>query len=308
VLTPQRMRPAADAIDDTTISRLRAVIGSQRVLVWLYTPMMNALADAFAHAPVVFDKMDELANFANADPRLRAREDALLARATVVFAGGRSLFRSVEGRTDAAFCYPSGVDVQHFGQARTLRPHSDLQRFRGSPVFGYIGVIDERLDLALLEAVCAARRDAIVVLVGPTAKIDAAILPQAPNLVYLGKRSYDELPALLAGFDVALMPFALNEHTRNISPTKTLEYLAAGRRVVSTAVPDIVADHGDVVSVAESRERFIALLAEVSHRDDLHEERVRRKVRAASWDAIVAAMLRDLRDYGITLSAGGVLL
>ncbi|HEY6234806.1 MAG TPA: hypothetical protein VIW69_06890, partial [Candidatus Elarobacter sp.] len=223
IVTPYRNAPPGDMVDARALHTVRALAGERRAVVWLYTPMMLALADEFAGAPLVFDKMDELAKFAHADARIAPRERALLERADVVFTGGRSLFGSVEGRTRNARCYPSGVDVEHFARARSTPPHADLARFRGGPVFGYVGVIDERIDLALVDALAAANPGATVAMIGPVVKIDAAVLPRRANIAYLGKREYDELPALLAGIDVALMPFALNAHTQNISPTKTLE-------------------------------------------------------------------------------------
>jgi UDP-galactopyranose mutase len=303
VVTPHRSSPASDALDARALATVRALAGGRRALVWLYTPMMLALADAFAGAPLVFDKMDELAKFAHADPRIAPREDELLRRADVVFTGGRSLFRGVEGRTRNARCYPSGVDVAHFASARSVAPHADLAPFAGGPVFGYVGVIDERVDLALVDALAAANPGATVAMIGPVVKIDPATLPRRANVAYLGKREYDELPALLAGVDVALMPFALNEHTQNISPTKTLEYFAAGRPVVSTAVPDVVADHAGTVHVARDRDDFVALVEQARHEDPARARRAAEKARAGTWDAIAAAMRDDLAAAGIDYAA-----
>ncbi|HYW52992.1 MAG TPA: glycosyltransferase, partial [Dongiaceae bacterium] len=303
VVTPYRRAKPADALDARALATVRELAGGRRPLVWLYTPMMLALADAFPSAPLVFDKMDELAKFAQADPRIAPREAEVLARADVVFSGGRSLHRSVERRARVARCYPSGVDVEHFARARATEPHPALAPHRGTKVFGYVGVIDERVDLALVAALADAHPDAVVALVGPRAKIAASALPRRDNIVYLGKREYAELPALLAGFDIALMPFALNEHTENISPTKTLEYMAAGLPVVSTAVPDVVADHADVVHVARDGDEFVALVSRAQRPDPAREQRASAKTRAATWDAIAAAMRADLEAAGISYAA-----
>jgi UDP-galactopyranose mutase len=303
VVTPHRTAKPADALDARALDTVRTLADGRRALVWLYTPMMLALADAFPGAPLVYDKMDELAKFANADPRIAPREEALLARADLVFSGGRSLFRSVEGRARNARCYASGVDVEHFERARGADVHPELAPYRGGPVFGYVGVIDERIDLELVAALAEAYPGATVAMVGPRAKISDAALPRRANIAYLGKREYEELPALLAGFDVALMPFALNEHTENISPTKTLEYLAAGLPVVSTAVPDVVADHADVVHVARDRAHFVELVAHARHEDEPRALLAARKTRAATWDAIAASMRRDLEETGIRYAA-----
>jgi UDP-galactopyranose mutase len=303
VVTPHRA-VAFDAVDDQALATVRTLAAGCSPLVWLYTPMMTALADAFPGAPLVFDKMDELANFAFADPRMISRERDLLARADVVFAGGRSLFHTVERRTRNPHRFPSGVDVEHFAAARALPPHEALAVASGGPVFGYIGVIDERLDLALIDALAAANPSATIAMVGPVVKIDPATLPRRSNIAYLGAREYDELPALLAGFDVALMPFGLNAHTHNISPTKTLEYLAAGRPVVSTAVPDVVADHGDVVFIAHGTAEFIAAVERARTADPARAALAARRVAGSSWNAIVAAMCDELAASGISVGRG----
>ncbi len=303
IVTPRRSALAADALDARALATVQALAGGRHALVWLYTPMMLALADAFPGAPLVYDKMDELAMFALADPRIAPRERELLRRADVTFTGGRSLLRSVEGRTRNARCYPSGVDVAHFEQASAMRPHAALAPFCAGPVFGYVGVIDERVDLALVDALAAANPSATVAMIGPVVKIDPAVLPRRANIAYLGKREYDELPSLLAGIDVALMPFALNEHTANISPTKTLEYFAAGKPVVSTAVRDVVADHGDVVHVARDAAEFVALVERACQPDEARAHRALVKARGATWDAIAASMRDDLGAAGIGYAA-----
>ena len=293
VVTPRRHEPAEPA-DEASIEYLRELIGRRRPLIWLYTPMMLALADAFPDAPLVYDKMDELAAFAFADPRLRNREDALLARADQVFTGGASLQRSVLPRAPRAACYPSGVDADHFGRASSLAAHEALAPYRGGPIFMYVGVVDERIDLELIAALADHRPDATIAMVGPVVKIDPHTLPQRGNIVYLGMRGYDELPALLAAADVALMPFARNEHTANISPTKTLEYLAAGLRVVSTAIPDVVADYTGIVDIAHDIPQFLAYVDGDAPPDDSRTQRARAKVAAGSWDGIAAAMRQML--------------
>jgi len=301
IVTPMRRERGTDAIDDRSIANIRALADGRRALVWLYTPMMLALADAFPGSPLVFDKMDELAKFAHADARIAPREREVLRRAGVVFTGGRSLFRSVEQRTVNARCYPSGVDVAHFARALSVPAHPDLRPFLGGPVFGYIGVIDERVDLELVDDLAAANPGATIAMIGPVVKIEESALPRRANIAYLGKRGYDELPALLAGIDVALMPFAINEHTENISPTKTLEYFASGRPVVSTAVPDVLADHRDIAYVARDRAEFIAFVERARQPDAERLRRAADRAGAGTWDAIVAAMYEDLAAAGIAL-------
>jgi UDP-galactopyranose mutase len=258
--------------------------------VWLYTPMALDLAQVLRPGRMVYDVMDDLASFLDAPDGLVLRQRRLLAEADVVFTGGPSLHRSVQRqRRKDVHLFRSGVETAHFAAGRLLRqPH-------GRPVAGYVGVIDERLDLAILADLAAVVPDWTIRMVGPVAKIDPDVLPQAPNLEYLGMTPYEQLPAVMADLDVALMPFALNEATRSISPTKTLEYLAAGLPVVSTRVPDIVADYSDVVHLADDGQAFAAACRAVV-RDDLvaRDRRVRPLRERQEWDVIAASMARLL--------------
>jgi UDP-galactopyranose mutase len=274
VLRPLRAKHAAVA-DAETVASTRAWIGRRRALVWLYTPMMLALADAAPGASIVYDCMDELAAFDFAPPELRAREADLLARAL----GAR------------VHLFASGVEFDHFASARTIAPHPLLSNLP-HPICGYIGVVDERIDIALLETL--ARRACSIVLIGPIVKIDPAILPQRTNVHYTGQVDYADLPAMLAGFDVAAMPFARNAATANISPTKTPEYLAAGVPVVSTRIADVVASYGDVVTIAVDAESFANAVMAAT---ETPPERIAAGVgraRDASWDAIVDRMWATL--------------
>jgi glycosyltransferase involved in cell wall biosynthesis len=229
--------------------------------------------------------MDDLASFRNAPARLRDCQQQVLAEADVVFTGGRSLHRGVVGSRPDAHCFPSGVESEHFAPARALRST------RERPVAGYVGVIDERLDLGLLAGAAKALPDWDIEMVGPVVKIDPGSLPEAPNLYYRGPAPYADLPRVMADFDVALMPFALDEATRSISPTKTLEYLAAGLPVVSTKVPDVVTDYGDVVAFADSGPGFAAAVraAVEADGDDL-ERRVLPLLERHHWDSIASRM------------------
>lgn len=324
VLVPERAAPPSDTVDGPTIAAVRRFIGTRSSAFWLYSPLFLPLAGAAPGAPLIYDKMDELAAFDSADPRVTRREDELLERAAVVFAGGRSLWQSVRARARAGGAYPSGVDAAHFASAHGPGFDAAAQRDFSSaaaenhrceavkidrqgqssgtqrPIFGYVGVIDERLDLALIAELAAARPDALLLFVGPVAKIDPATLPRASNIVYLGQRSYAQLPDIVAGFDVALMPFACNRATRFISPTKTLEYLAAGRPVASTPVADVVADFADVVTIAD-RTAFPAAVAAAERPNPAQRERGRRLAATFSWDAIVDRMIADLAHNGIIL-------
>jgi UDP-galactopyranose mutase len=226
---------------------------------WYYTPMMLGFSRHLEAVCTVYDCMDELANFKFAPPELTVRERELMSAADVVFTGGYSLWEAKRDRHPNIHPFPSSVDRAHFAKARTLREEPQDQAKIGWPRLGFYGVVDERMDLDLLAALADARPEWSVVIVGPVVKIDPATLPQRPNLHYLGGKSYEELPRYLAGWDVALMPFAINESTRFISPTKTPEYLAGGRPVVSTPIVDVVRHYGELeaVKVAETHEAFI---------------------------------------------------
>jgi glycosyltransferase involved in cell wall biosynthesis len=214
-------------------------------ITWFYTPMALAFAAGLPTAFTVYDCMDELTLFRGAPPELGRWERELLGRADLVFTGGLSLCRAKQGLHHAVFCFPSSVDVEHYRSAREGKSDPADQQPIPAPRLGFFGVIDERMDLELCDAVAAARPGWQLVLLGPVVKVDPNVLPRRPNIHYLGPKAYAELPRYLAGWDVAIMPFALNDATRFISPTKTLEYLAGGKPVVSTAVPDVVSPYAD---------------------------------------------------------------
>jgi glycosyltransferase involved in cell wall biosynthesis len=293
--------PAAADYPDLLVDALRSAGCRPEPDVWLYTPMALDLAQALQPGRTVYDVMDDLASFLDAPEGLVLRQRRLLAEADVVFTGGPSLHRSVQRQRRAGVhLFRSGVEVEHFAAGRRLRePH-------GRPVAGYVGVIDERLDLELVAELAARLPDWTVRMVGPVAKIDPAVLPRAGNLEYVGMTPYERLPAVMAGLDVALMPFALNEATRSISPTKTLEYLAAGLPVVSTRVPDVVGDYSDVVHLADDGAAFAAACRAVL-RDDLatRDRRVRPLQERQEWDVIATAMAR-LVDAGSAGRGGDV--
>ncbi len=234
--------------------------GVSKPVLWFYTPMMFSLARDVDAAAVVYDCMDELANFRFAPESLKTQERALLQRADVVFTGGYSLYEAKRGTHDNIHPFPSSVDVPHFAKGRRKSADPADQAAIPHPRIGFYGVIDERIDLKLLANVAAARPNCSLVMIGPVVKIDPATLPRAKNIFYLGQKSYADLPDYLAGWDAAMMPFAINEATRFISPTKTPEYLAAGRPVVSTSIVDVRRHYGqlDGVRIAGDAGSFAA--------------------------------------------------
>ncbi len=257
--------------------------GIERPIAWYYTPMALEFTRELAASLVVYDCMDELSAFRGAPESLVSLERELFARADLVFTGGESLFRSKRTLHPHVHCFPSSVDVAHFGAARRALPPPPDQAGIRHPRLGFFGVIDERMDLPLLARVAEARPDWHIVLIGPVVKIDPGTLPRAENIHYLGSKPYAELPRYLAGWDVALMPFALNESTRFISPTKTLEYLAGGSRVVSTPIADVVTPFAErgLVRVASDADAFIAAVQAALDEPDSPE-------RLAAVDACIA--------------------
>lgn len=278
--------------------------------VWFYTPMALPMLEGLAPVAVVYDCMDELAAFKDAPQEMRDRETALLHVADVVFTGGPSLFESKRKRHANVLCLPSAVDANHYAPERVRDDHdavnhADILQSRAPhPRLGFFGVIDERLDMGLIEALADADPAWHVVMVGPVAKIDPARLPQRPNIHWLGQQPYDTLPHLVAGWDVCLLPFALNESTRFISPTKTLEYMAAEKPVVSTAVPDVSSLYGQVVCIAQDHAQFIGdcqrELAETPPERALRVGLMRSTVSRYSWESTVHAMRKaiDLVIHG----------
>jgi glycosyltransferase involved in cell wall biosynthesis len=262
--------------------------------------MAYEIADALEPACLVYDVMDDLSSFKDAPQGLRLRQRRLLSQADLVFTGGRSLHRAASAhRSAGCHLFPSGVETAHYASASRLR------RPRRRKVAGYVGVIDERLDLDLIAGIADGLPDWTIRIVGPVAKIDPEQLPKAPNLEYPGKVAYADLPHVMAGFDVALMPFALNEATRAISPTKTLEYLAAGLPVVSTRVPDVVADYGRVVHLADDADQFAAGCWQVvTDSTAEREHRIRHVKRRQEWDYIAARMSGLIRPELVPGAAG----
>jgi len=265
--------------------------------VWVYTPMALDLVQRLEPGRVVYDIMDDLSAFLDAPEGLLLRQRRLIDEADVVFTGGRSLHRfAAAQRSQGVHLFPSGVETSHYARARDLR---DQRGTPGRPVAGYVGVIDERLDLDLIGRLADRLPGWTVRMVGPVAKIDPCLVPQRANIEYLGMKSYPELPAIMADFDVALMPFALNEATRSISPTKTLEYFAAGLPVISTRVPDVVADYSDLVHLADDADQFaVACQAARSQYGDDLERRYRRVLARQEWDTISLRMAELLEQAG----------
>jgi UDP-galactopyranose mutase len=257
-------------------------------VLWYYTPMALAFSRGLEPEAIIYDCMDELSLFKDAPPGLVAAEAELFSRADLVFTGGRSLYESKKHKHQSVHCFPSSIDQVFFASARRPQREPEDQLRIPRPRLGYCGVIDERMDLALISALAAARPDWHIVLVGPIVKIDQKDLPKGSNIHYLGPKPYSELPSYLAGWEVGLLPFALNDSTRFISPTKTPEYLAAGLSVVSTAIRDVVTPYGakGVVSIARSDAQFISAIEGglEKHSSAKRLEKADKLLAQCSWD------------------------
>jgi UDP-galactopyranose mutase len=303
VVAVPRVAPADDpvAAQERLLRELFETEEIERYVAWYYTPAAVAFSRWLDPLATVYDCMDELAAFAGAPPQLTELEHELFDRADLVFTGGRSLYEEKRDRHPAVHLFPSSVDTSHFAKARDPQPDVAEQADIPRPRIGWFGVIDERMDLDLLGNIADARPEWQLVLVGPVVKIDPQTLPQRPNIHYLGARDYLELPAYLAGWDVAMLPFARNEATRFISPTKTPEYLAAGRPVVSTSIRDVVSPYGEhgLLRIADEAEGFVRACEEAMAEDaQERQRRVDAFLTEMSWDYTWADM-RELIDAAV---------
>ena len=270
-----------DQVYDMVTSYLRTQ-HIEEYSIWLYTPLALPIVKRLSPEAIIYDCMDELSAFKNAPPQLIRRETELFSVADIVFTGGPSLYESKKSRHHNVHCFPSSVDGAHFAPRAQGDDH-EAQQHIPSPRLGYYGVIDERIDTELIGALADARPDWQVVMVGPVVKIDAESLPRHPNIHWLGQRSYEDLPRLALNWDVCLLPFALNESTRFISPTKTLEYMAAERPSVSTPIRDVVGPYSHVVRIAHSHAEFIDACAQT-----LAETETERAARVRAMQSIIA--------------------
>ncbi|PAW37348.1 amine oxidase [Pantoea vagans] len=272
-------------------------------LIWFYTPMALPLLTPFDPALVIYDCMDELSAFQNAPRQLQQRESALMTRADLVFTGGSSLYEAKRDKHAQVYCFPSSVDAIHFEQARDRTNRHPLQDAIPSQRLGYYGVLDERIDLPLIAALADSHPEWQIIMVGPVVKIDPASLPQRPNIHWLGQQPYQALPQFLAGWDVCLMPFAINASTRYISPTKVLEYMAAQLPIVSTAIVDVARHYAEEVAVAETHAEFIAACEQamaISAAERLAlAGRMQAKVDVTSWDR-TAEQIHGLIQQALT--------
>lgn len=297
---------ATEAVLREMLERVLAEHQIEDYVAWYYTPMALSFTQHLKPQAIVYDCMDELSAFKGASPMLRQREQQLFKLADIVFTGGQSLYEAKRSQHKSVYAFPSSIDHAHFSQARTNLAEPMDQASILHPRLGFFGVIDERFDKELLEQVAEKRPQWQFVMIGPVVKIDPSELPQRDNIHYLGSKSYKELPAYLAGWDVALLLFARNEATRFISPTKTPEYLAAGKPVVSTSIRDVVRPYGEkqLVKVADQPREFIAavetLLAQTPAERKEWLNRVDSYLSVFSWDDTWSRMAGLIEDVCAT--------
>lgn len=266
-----------------------------RYIFWYYTPMAIPVGEAFAPELVVYDCMDELSAFRHAPSALKQLEAALFSKADLVFTGGQSLYEAKRVKHPDVYPFPSSIDKKHFLKARSISLEPADQFTIPHPRIGFFGVIDERMDIALLDAMAGMRPDWQFILLGPIVKIDPATLPAHQNVHYLGSKTYQELPSYLAGWDAAMMPFAMNESTRYISPTKTPEYLAGGKPVISTPIRDVVNPYGNngLVYIAGTAEEFVQAIDQALHMKEPAAclKAIDAFLEKSSWDSTAEKMM-----------------
>lgn len=289
----QKKQNAASRIENILKSLFREQ-SIQSYIFWYYTPMALAYTANFDPLATVYDCMDELSAFKFAPPELKQFEQELFQKAHIVFTGGNNLYKAKKAQHHNIYPFPSSIDKAHFATARNTTTEVEDQSTIPHPRLGFYGVIDERFDIDLIRQAADAKPDWHFILVGPIIKIDPATLPQNENIHYLGSKTYAELPAYLSGWDIALIPFAINDSTRYISPTKTPEYLAGGKPVISTAITDVINPYHDLglVHIAHHAEELVQMVTAELDIIDKSEwlARVDEYLSAISWDATWARM------------------
>jgi glycosyltransferase involved in cell wall biosynthesis len=289
------------------ISNLLSTMRVEHYVAWYYTPMALSIGDHLSPLATVYDCMDELSAFKFAPAELKTLEQQLLQRSDVVFTGGYSLYEAKKDQHSNIHPFPSSIDFDHFSKARRGLPEPGDQAGIPHPRIGFCGVIDERMDIQLIGEIAARRKDWHFVMIGPVVKIDVNSLPRLDNIYYLGMKRYEELPDYFSGWDIAIMPFAINESTRYISPTKTPEYLAAGRPVISTPIHDVVRNYGSVVNIASSSADFVSAADKILDRGDICLKKIDELLSENSWDQTWNKMEKIINKSTTHLITNGTL-
>lgn len=289
------LQPMVNSIEEIAIVLPQYVQNKNVSVGWFYSAAFSPLLQSINFDTVVYDCMDELSLFKGAPQHLIDQEKFLLANADIVFTGGKSLYESKKKLHNNVYCFPSSVDEEHFSQALLEEDVPNDMRRIASPIVGYFGVIDERIDYDLIRETATLLPKVNFVMIGPFAKVETADIPRAENIHYLGMKGYDQLPGYLRGFDIAMMPFALNDATKFISPTKTLEYMAAGKPIISTRITDVVSDYSNCVKLISNAGEFaneIKALLEKNYGLTLQSQ-YREILDKTSWDN-TASMMKSI--------------
>lgn len=266
---------------------------------WFYSPSFIPVLKYLSFDTIVYDCMDELSLFKGAPASLIADEKCLIVNADIIFTGGKSLYDSKKQLHPNVYCFPSSVDESHFATALNGIEVSSEIATLSSPIVGYFGVIDERIDLDLLHNAAKKMPHVSFVMIGPFAKIEESDLPKEDNIHYLGMKSYNELPNFLKAFDIAMMPFALNDATKYISPTKTLEYMAAGKPIISTKIKDVVSDYSNCVHLVETAEEFCESISNLLNENNFSQMRIEYSeiLNKTSWNSTVEKMKLVIKNF-----------
>ncbi|MFC6095399.1 glycosyltransferase [Flavobacterium qiangtangense] len=293
------LQPKVRTIKDISNVLSKYVSNSQVSMGWFYSAAFSELLQELNFETIIYDCMDELSLFKGAPQELIDQEKFLISNADIVFTGGKSLYESKKKMHGNAYCFPSSVDESHFAQALNgIEIPMDIAHIK-APVVGYYGVIDERIDLELLHETAEKSPEVSFVMIGPLAKIGDSDLPRLTNIHYLGMKTYDELPAYLKAFDIAMMPFALNDSTKFISPTKTLEYMAAGKPIISTKIKDVVRDYADCVALIENADDFCEAISYVSLGNNSNLLSYKEILANTSWDATAQKMSAIIKQKAL---------
>lgn len=282
------MRPRIDQLEELGEYLKFHMKEDQYPIAWFYSAAFISVLDVIKFETVIYDCMDELTLFKGASPKLLEQENTLLSVADIVFTGGKSLFESKKEKHHNVHCFPSSVEIAHFSKAleEELGKPKDLQQIQ-SPIIGYFGVIDERIDLDLVKKTAEQMPNYAFVMIGPICKIGEDDLPCAENIHYLGMKSYEELPAYLRYFDFAMMPFALNDSTKFISPTKTLEYMCAMKPIISTRIKDVERDYSNCVNLIGNSTDFCDAIKDPLEDYQSHYKEI---IENTSWDKTAEKM------------------
>lgn len=284
------LKPKVNSIKEIANLISPLLKGSFIDIGWFYSPAFSILIPDFSFGTIIYDCMDELSLFKGAAKELINQEKFLLNESDMVFTGGKSLFESKNKFHSTVYCFPSSVDREHFEQALTDIPVPEDIKNIPLPIVGYFGVIDERIDLQLLQKTALMHQNISFVMIGPLAKIEKNELPVAANIHYLGMKSYETLPNYLRVFDIAMMPFALNDATKFISPTKTLEYIAALKPIISTAIKDVVRDYENCIYIVESEYDFSAAICKIIYKKENNVDEYEQILERTSWSNTVVKM------------------